>query len=297
MAPKTEKSRASWRNIQQKGNRGVGSKVVQRRRLLIIFRGFLALLLVALVVAVILAARYFGSVAFSRMAEANSLSPLQLEFRSDGVLTADWLLSALPELRGQDVTEVDPYELRTAIEAHGQVASATVQVSLPRLLKVEVAERVPILRMRVRQPDGRPATLLIARDGTVYSGNGYPDDTLQRLPGVVGLKLQMEEGAFLPVAGMEEVAALVDEALARVPSFFRHWQIMDLSDWDPSGTSATSLIRVQSSSVEEIVFRSSEPGEQVSRLAAILDHVQRYQLGQPLSIDLSYGGEAVIRYK
>ena len=156
---------------------------------------------------------------------------------------------------------------------------------------------MPLLRLRVRQSDGKGVTLLVARDGTVYPGFGYPEHTLQRLPGVAGLKLLKDGEGYQPVEGMDQVAELVDEALAQVPSFFRHWRLVDLSQWDPQAAPGASLIRVKSASIGEIVFRADRLPEQMARLASILDHIQRYQLGQPVSIDLSYGGEAIIRYK
>jgi hypothetical protein len=82
----------------------------------------------------------------------------------------------------------------------------------------------------------------------------------------------------------------------KLPSVYRHWKVVDLSDWDPEQDYRPSLVRIRSAHIEEIVFSTDSIEEQVTRLAGILEHTQRYQMGQPKFIDLSYGEEAVIRY-
>jgi len=81
-----------------------------------------------------------------------------------------------------------------------------------------------------------------------------------------------------------------------LPAVYRHWRVIDLRDWDPRRDYRPSLVRVKSAQIEEIVFATDGIGEQLRRLGEILEHSQRYQMGQPTHIDLSYSGEAVIRY-
>jgi hypothetical protein len=148
----------------------------------------------------------------------------------------------------------------------------------------------------VQGDSGQPRTLLVARDGTIYDGALYPVETLRRLPGVTGLRVRKEGDAYAPIPGLEPVAQLLDIAQAQLPALYRHWRVVDLGDWNPDIEYRPSLVKISSSHIDEIVFSTVGIEEQIKRLAGILQHIQRQQLKQPKSIDLSFGEEAVIRY-
>ena len=78
---------------------------------------------------------------------------------------------------------------------------------------------------------------------------------------------------------------------------YGHWRIVDLTDWNPEVDYRPSLIRISSTHIEEIVFSTYSLSEQVQQLGGILQRIDRYQMGLPKSIDLSFGDEAVIRYE
>jgi hypothetical protein len=287
--------RASWRDIQQ-GNRRPGTtRVARQRRLILLLRAGLGVFLFVAVIAGILGIRYFYQVSVeSPVLAAGPAS--EVVFQSDGVLGDAWFRAHFGAFLLTDVRRVDVARLKALLEGHGQVASASVQVRLPRELVVGIREREPILRVRVRGEDGQPEVLLVARDGTLYRGAGYPAETLRRLPGAAGLKLRQHGDGYAPIEGIDSVAALLDQAKRRLPLIYRHWRVVDLSDWDPSRDFRASLVRIRSAHIEELVFSIDGIDEQVERLAGILEHTQRHQMGLPKFIDLSYGSEAVIRY-
>jgi hypothetical protein len=101
----------------------------------------------------------------------------------------------------------------------------------------------------------------------------------------------------MPVEGIESVANLLEYAKETLPAVARHWRVVDLSDWNTEDGYRPSLVRIKSTHIEELVFSVNGIEEQVERLAGILEHTQRYQMGQPVFIDLSYGKDAIIRYK
>lgn len=295
MARKQNTPVFSWRKIQQGRQRGKTTRTARRRRLLILFRTSLMVLLLVAIGAGIVALRYFGD-AVRATPERTEAQPLDLEFRSDGVLTAQWFEARFGSLLYADIREINVGELKDQLEQYGQVATAAATVTLPSQLAIELEEREPMLRIRLRGEDGTPKVLLVARDGTLYEGANYPPETLLRLPGVAGLRVRRNGAAYLPITGLEQVAELLDLAKERLPALYRHWRVLDLTDWDPDLEYRPSLVRIKSSHIDQIVFSTYGIEEQIVRLGGILEHIQRYQLGQPKLIDLSFGGEAVIRY-
>lgn len=289
--------RGSWRGIQQKNPRKMTGKVVQQRRLQFLLRALLILLVVMVILAGVFGVRYFFQQVRREAPVVLAEEAFELVFSTDGVLLPDWFRSEYRGWLQRDLSEIDVRALKAALEANGQVTSALVKVELPSRLHIEVKERIPLLRVRVRGADGGSEVYLIGRDGSVYAGAAYPHETLRALPGVTGLKLRRFEGGFFPVEGVGEIAALLETAKDQLPAVYRHWRLVDLSEWTPDAPYRTSLIRVRSTHIREIVFAAGDYSGQIRRLATILESVQRQQIGQPVLIDLSYPEEAVIRYK
>lgn len=295
--PGAKPARTSWRDIQQGNRRSGQSRVTRKRKLVLIFKVSLFVLVAGAIVSGLLGLYYLRASSFEERQIPTREREARLDFSSDGVLGADWFRGTFGDKLRMDVREVDVTALKAALEEVGQVEAASVTVRLPETLEVRVREREPVMRARIRDRNGRAVLLLLARDGTPYQGSGYPVDTLRRLPGVAGLRIQRAgDGSFVRIAGIEAVAELLETAQRMLPAVYRHWRVIDLRDWDPSRAYRPSLVRVKSAHVEEIVFATAAIGEQLRRLGQILEHSQRYQMGQPTYIDLSYSGEAVIRY-
>jgi cell division septal protein FtsQ len=290
------KTDASWRNLRQSNPRKITSQAVQQKRLQFLLRVIMLLFVVVALLAGVFSLRYFGR-QLSQPAQVDVTErELDLVFQTDGVLLPEWFRREFQEWLFMDARDIDVRSLKQALEERGQVASAFVRVELPFRLIIDVRERVPLLRVRVRSRSGGAELYLVGRDGNLYSGAGYPVETLKALPGVAGLKLRRFEGQFLPIEGIEELAALLEEAKEKIPAIYRHWRLVDVSDWEPNAPYRTSLIRVRSTHIQEIVFGTIDFERQIERLAVILERIQQQQIGQPAFIDLSYPEEAVIRY-
>jgi len=293
---KTASTGSSWRDIQQANRRSKAtSKAVRMRRLKWFFRVSFGVLLLGALVAGAIGLVYLYNSSKEPVAEPLSLTT-EIVFETDGVLNTAWFRERFEDVLQADVRELDVSAVKARLESMGQVASASVTVQLPSLLRVKLNERDPLLRVRVRGDDGQLETYLLSRGGHIFQGHGYPVDTLRRLPGVAGLKLKRFREGFAPVEGIEEIAHLLEYTRSVLPSVYRHWEVVDLRDWNSGEVYQPSLVRIRSAHIKELVFSTQNVEEQVKRLAGILEHTQRYQLGQPTFIDLSFGDEAVIRY-
>jgi len=297
MARDKQQALNSWRNIQQKQQRGKATtRVAKHRRLIILLRGAFVVLLVVAIATGIVAIRYFGGMVKDKPRQS-VVGITQIDFSADGVLTRDWFNAAFPEIVRTDIRDVNVQSLTDRLQSKGQVRRAQVTVQLPSILKIHLEEREPILRIRLKDSSGNPTTLLVSRDGHLYKGFNYPADTIARLPGVTGLSVKRTNYGYLPINGLEPVAELLDLAQQKLPAMYRHWRIVDLTEWNPELDYRPSLIRISSTHIDEIIFATHSLNEQIAQLGGILQRIDRYQMGQPKSIDLSFGDEAVIRWE
>jgi hypothetical protein len=205
--------------------------------------------------------------------------------QSDGVLGQAWVERVLALPRGIGLMELDLYALRTRLMASGQVASAVLTREFPDTLRVVLAERSPLVRLRA-QIGGEPARdFLVARDGTVFVGEGFPAGITGSLPWLKGVRLVREGAGFQPLSGIDRVGDLLVTAMDNAPRLYRNWEVVSLERMTTDGE-----IVVTATNVNEIIFGLREDFfSQIARLDLILEH-PRAASDQPLrSINLAVG--------
>jgi hypothetical protein len=209
--------------------------------------------------------------------------------QSDGVLNQAWVERTLALPRGVGLMELDLYSLRTRLMASGQVASAVLTREFPDTLKVVLAERSPVVRLKAQLGAESPRDFLVARDGTVFLGEGFSSDMVDTLPWLAGVRLVREGSGFLPLAGMDRVSELLATAISNTPRLYAGWRIVSLERMNTDGE-----ILVQSAEVGEIVFGLREDFfSQIARLDLILERTAPGR-DQPLrSVNLAVGPSQV----
>ncbi len=224
--------------------------------------------------------------------EAAKAVPVRnLELTTDGVLRQEWLARTLALPKNASLMELDLQALSARLVATGQVSAANLSKKLPHTLRAQVAERSPIARIMASH-GGEQRKLLVARDGVVFEGEGYPDDTLARLPWLDGVKLARSENRFLPLEGMALVADLLSRARLDAPHLYRTWQVVSLSRLE-----SDSEIIVRTSPGTQVVFAAN--GDFFQQLAK-LDYQWDSFVAMPtppVKIDLSLGREVSIAFQ
>lgn len=288
----------SWRALagKRKSSR-IKSPQSRKRRQTQLLKLLLGLAVVLLVI---------GGVVWGLIALKEREEPIQIStpskpvervlFDTDGVLPDRWLGTVIEIRKGMTLMEIDIHAMKEDLEAHGQVASASVEREFPDALKIEVKERIPALRMRVAGAGEDFETRIVSRDGEIYEGVGYPRATLSRLPYVV--PYTYPEGGVKPMRGIETVAELIDAARRTQPNFFKTWQIVNLKHYTGDPDLPGQIIEVKTSMVPRIIFgTTTDFAQQLDRLGVIMNYVQSRGNPAVKRIDLSLQGSAAVQFE
>lgn len=289
--------RRNWRDIAQSGGHRRSSTGIARKRRLHVLGRWAGLGLLAVCS---LGAATYGVYAASQgvpsiTPESRSLS--RISFRTDGVLDDRWFTQACALRPGDPMDDVDVHAVKAVMESHGQVREATVMLRMPDELVVEVHERTPVLRARVAA-DGKTVSVLIARDGTVYEGSNYPQETLRALPYLGGVRFRKDAtGQIVPLEGMGIVATLMDTARHAYPDIYAGWRVVSCDRFtDPGAPGA--VISVASRHAGEIIFAPHDFGVQVERLAQVMQGEAKAPSPREIvRIDLSLPDQAIVEFK
>jgi cell division protein FtsQ len=214
--------------------------------------------------------------------------------RTDGVLDLAWVKRTLAIEKGAGLMTLDLPALRKRLLASGQVHTAVVSRRLPDVLTVVMEERSPVLRVLGQEEAGAPAALFVARDGAVFSGEGYEEVLTSGLPLLEGVALTPDASGrgFARIDGLVAVSDLLGTARSAAPAIARSFHSVSLARF-----ARDRLIIVRTPEVAEIFFGAhAEHGffQQLARLDYILDELRGQPSPQPIrSINLSLGGRQV----
>ena len=212
-------------------------------------------------------------------------APLRgLAVHSDGVLDRAWVETTLALPPGASLMQLDLAQLQQRLLAGGQVRTAVLTRRFPDVLAVALQERQPVVRLLAQAGAGAPQTLLVARDGVVYPGNGYPPEQVAALPFLDGVRLvPAAGGGFVPLEGLDAVALLLDTARDSAAGLLAGFRVVSLARFAPD-----RVLVVRSAEVPEIVFGLRDDFSiQLAHLASIL------QRGSAKSVNLAVGGNQV----
>ncbi|MFP4282560.1 MAG: hypothetical protein ACLFR7_07035 [Opitutales bacterium] len=287
----------TWRSINQRGNLRSGSAAARERRWTRFVRTAAVVSGVLLLGGGLGYALWFSGSHLGALNPAPAAAPLsRIDFASDGVLDEAWFRETFPLTLSSRVPaiEYDVHALKALLEGVGQVAAATVSISLPDTLIVRLSEHEPILRARVRDPAGEVRGVLIAADGTVYQGINYPLEVWRRLPGLTGVRFRWEGDRVLPIAAMSTVAPLLAQAREEFPALYREWQWISLEQMGQDPTAPHSLIAVRSREADRIVFAPRVFHRQLRKLSEVVA-MTRTHTGGFRKIDLSFPDQAIVQ--
>ncbi|MFP4165554.1 MAG: cell division protein FtsQ/DivIB [Opitutales bacterium] len=227
--------------------------------------------------------------------EASTNPVERIHFSTDGVLPNSWLRTVIDLQPGMPLMEVDIHGMKRDMEEAGQVKWASVRRNFPAELRIRVRERTPVMRLATERNNGERRLRLVARDGTVYEGFGYPDATIRRLPFLI--PYQHSDGSYLPLRGIETVAELLDLVRKRSPELYISWRVVSLENYSGNPELPGEVIEMRSKEGPRILFGASGGfGKQLDRLLYILEQVPTDGDPSVVRIDLSLRGAAAVQF-
>jgi cell division protein FtsQ len=150
-----------------------------------------------------------------------------------------------------------------------------------------------VARVRAQAAAGAPRTYLVARDGTVYDGLGYPPAVVSSLPWLDGVRLQRQGGGFAPLGGVAGEGArpgaadLLAQAKLQAEHLYRTWRVVSLAKLDSDGE-----IVVRPAAGPVVTFGTQEDfSRQLAKLDWLLDTLRARGAGaSAIDLSLAYGG-------
>jgi POTRA domain-containing FtsQ-type protein len=224
-------------------------------------------------------------------AAARAVPVKHLVLKSDGVLDGVWLARTLALSKNASLMELDLEGLRARLLTGGQVKAASLTRNFPDTLQVRVSERPPVVRVRARFGATDERVLLVARDGTVFEGEGFNPEYLATLPWLAGVSLNRKDGRFAAIAGMDLVADLLARAQLETPRLYQSWGIVSLARFEED-----AIIEVLTKSGVSVIFGGK--GDLFMQLAK-LDYELDALANAPapaIKIDLSLGREVPVTF-
>jgi cell division protein FtsQ len=228
--PFNESTTRNWRDIPQPIKPRAMSRGGRWRLTLAILRGAAAVAVVGLIGWggwKTLGALHEDSQAMPAATKAVPLKSPELVTSTGGVLTSEWLGRTLALPRNISLMEVNLDKVRERVLAESQVLTAKATRKAPDRLIVEVTERMPVAQVKVEW-QGLQQSLLVARDGVVFAGDGYDPQMVAGLPWLAGINLVRRDNAFRPIDGMEIVDELLGKARAEAAHLHLSWRIVSL---------------------------------------------------------------------
>ena len=224
-------------------------------------------------------------------AAAKSAAVKNLELRTDGVLTHEWLARTLALPKNASLMELDLQALRPRLLASGQVNAASLTKSFPDTLKVQVAERSPVVRV-MADWHGVQTALLVASDGVVFEGVGFEPALLATLPWLDGIKLVRTGDRYQPIEAMGLVAELLARARLDAGHLYQTWQVVSLARLQSDGE-----LEVRTKPGTTVIFGAH--GDFFQQLAKLDYQWDTFAAAStpPARIDLSLGREVSVAFQ
>lgn len=232
------------------------------------------------------------------MAVAGPMRTLQkVSFKTDGVLTRQWLESLWPFPWGQPLDQIDIFKLKYFLEAQGQVQTAVITREFPDRLGIVLKEACPVAKILLKNLNSKPLIYLLQSNGSLYQGYGYAKAVIEGLPYVEGIKLQRDKsGMFFPIIGFEKVALLLELARLQYPIIYQQIQSVNCSQMPSGAYDVAAILFVKLFSGLVIKFKYQDFESALERLAYILNYLEENHYQGGLKIDLTLEDQAIVEF-
>lgn len=217
-------------------------------------------------------------------------------FYTDGVLDESWLSDVIQINRNMQLMDINIFEMKHSLESHDQVIEAEVIRIFPDALRIELAEEVPIFKLKMQTSEGMGYLRCVGKSGHVYEGVGYTESFLEALPFLIPFRHPNKK--YLPINGLNNVAPLMD--LLEEEGLIERIRLQSISLENFSGDAEFpgQIIEINSGLIPRILFSAYDDyPKQVARLNYILSYINGSGNREVERVDLSLRDSAAVQFK
>jgi hypothetical protein len=192
--------------------------------------------------------------------------------------------------------EIDIFTIKRNIEQCSQIKEAHIERQFPDTIKVTLKERIPILRILVR--DGQShREMFVDGEGVIFSCESIAEIERKMMPFLSGMTLKrMGDGGYEKVETLEKVCELLTLAKTKYWPIYAQMEVISIEKLRKKNV-PWSKINVRCHCASTVIFKDSDFDEQLKRLSFILS-TQKVRNSLPVErIDLSFGKDAVINFR
>jgi len=208
-------------------------------------------------------------------------------FKSDGKITAKWMVEFVDIEKGTPLALVNIFEIKEKIEDLSQVKSASVVRIYPDTIQIEIEEHDSFAK--IFENNTRDKILIMSSDGMFFNPICFDEDALASLPLIIGINPIKSGNMYLKYPKANRVKKLFDMAQKRIPTYVSTWTAIDLSS---AQNIVLPLIYIHTKDDIRITFLDKDFESQLDKL----EYVLRYLAANPIngidSIDLSMKGRS-----
>jgi cell division septal protein FtsQ len=220
-----------------------------------------------------------------------------VKFKSNGVLTPQWVKPFLSDLcMGIDMMAIDIFAIKRNIETCSQIKTTVVERQFPGTLKITVEERLPLLRLLVR--DGKLTNeMLIDGEGVVFHGEEISEFDRRALPFLSGIVLKKtRDGYYEKVPMLDKVYQLLHIAKTKYWPIYAQMEVVSIEKLKKKSVPWSRIdVRCQCASL--VIFKDGDFEEQLKRLDLLLNTPKIREHLPVKRIDLSLGKDTAIKFQ
>ncbi|MDR0351242.1 MAG: FtsQ-type POTRA domain-containing protein [Puniceicoccales bacterium] len=226
----------------------------------------------------------------------------QIDFLSDGVLSAHWAKGIISVKKNIDIMDVDIFEIRDKFELFRQIKHVEVKRSFPDTIKIHIHERWPVLRV-LGQENNRSkmvrTQMFIDSEGVIFQGMGYSREMVEGLPylDAAMIKKDKRSGQYECADGIDGVAELMSLARKKYPNIYSKFEVISCDKVMGKHAAPWRRIKLRCSFAKEVVFSDSNFEEQLEKLNFILSDTKVSTKLPVYRLDVTAGKEVVVKFR
>ncbi len=279
-----------WRGVINKG-KSKAKTVSWRARFRIFFVRLKYALIAMAVMAIIYACYHLYSTAFfDDIFGVGSKKISRIEFKTDGVITPEWIGRYIKLSRSTKLADVNIFAVKNALENLTQIKSATVERVYPDKLRVTINEHKPIAKA-IAEIDMRTVLYLISPEGVFYEPICLNESYVKNLPQITGYNLKFNGRTPQNLKCADKIMEFLAYSQSKRP--MDSWGYINVKELE----SVVPLISATTKEGIKIIFAPKDYPKQFDRLEYVLRYSKENKLQDIKQIDLSLKERADVKLK